>query len=207
MQKSRQQPKKQKRAPKRSEITSLYRNPAKSYRGQLVQPAQYVWGKFFPLTAAASVLATTVSGDPVSGVLGWAGRFQAIWNEYRVLAIQFHSHIAPYAAANGYATVVGFLDEKSNAAPTANEAREVNPEFVTTMPNSGDVVKNIITWRAVDLNDLGFSATTTGINIVWAKYYSDITAAELSSNFYAAAAGIGNVRPRFLIEFRGLKST
>lgn len=190
---------------------ALYRNLSalapRSYNGQLVLPPQWVWGApADATTSAGSVLSAVYSTDPVVGILGWAGRFQAMWDEYRVVGVEFHAHIynsGLAAAGIGPYVAVGWFDEISAAAPTANESRERELGFEAIVTAYTPKSKKM-RWRARDLNDLNFTATGTSFSPVSAKIYSDAAGGFGTPN---ASSKSASVRIKYLIEFRGLKST
>jgi len=196
----------QKKQPKRQNaISQLRRELPSSFANQLRIPAAWYPGQPNPLTAAASVIATSVGLDPTNQITGWVARFESTFDEYRVVEAKVEfSLTSPFVGGLYNAGLLNvWFDEKVAAAPTANEAKERTQSVQLPFSTFSGVTQKTIHWRAVDLLDLEFAPINTAVSPAYVKAYTDATWGALGS----ATVNIGLYRIFFKIEFRGLKST
>jgi hypothetical protein len=179
---------------------ALQAQAPRSYAGQVLFPPQWIWGPPLTMTCAASICANTISTDPVGFITGWANRFQATFDEYRVVGLRVHVQPA-FTLAGTNINCVCWFDEASAAAPTLNESKEKDSKMFLANPYVAKTL--IMRWKPHDLNDLNYQPTATSFNPVTFKFYTDVNWGVLS----CAAAQVASVRIEYLIEFRGLKST
>lgn len=195
-----QQQRKQKKSVRRSAVF----NPAVELSDRSAYPGQQVYramlfgtSGLIPTTVTTGVINNAI-GVSSADVTGFATRFGSTFDEYRILGVDCHIRCA--AATSGISFF--WFDEKSNAAATVNECYE---RVALSLPNTNANAKStaVMRWRARDLLDLQYTAIGTVATPVYFKIYTDL------ANFGApvAATNLWYIQFKFMIEFRGLKST
>lgn len=177
---------------------SVLYNTVRSYTGQAT------WK--FKVPGLATKLTSTVTtgvisnsyGISIANVLGFATRFGATFDEYRILRSEVQ--IRPISSLTG--VTVFFFDEKSATAPTANESTE---RVGMRVPNSNASDSSVLSmiWTARDLLDLEYTAIGTTVTPVYFKTYTDNNGWGTTT----VASDLWIVEPLITFEFRGLKSS
>jgi len=134
----------------------------------------------------------------VTDITGFSTRFGSTFDEYRILGVNVM--LRPVAVSTGVS--VAWFDEKSPAAPTANEAQERIGKRLTNT-NASDKSVCVMRWRARDLLDLEYQPISGTTTPVYWKLYTDLA----TWGSPGAATPLWIVEPVFLIEFRGIKSS
>lgn len=134
----------------------------------------------------------------LSGVTGLS-RYTNAWDECRIIRAEFE--IFPVGIASGI--TVFFFDEQTSTNPTANEAQE-RDTFKFQNTNS---FKNIhrLTWVPRDLGDLNFIPTVGSLAVPLAYFKAYTNNASFVSP--AVVTNLWIVKPTFIVEWRGVKST
>jgi hypothetical protein len=193
-----------KRSQKKSARSNAVFNPRvelsdrPAYRGQQVYRAMlFGTSGILPTTVGTGVINNAL-GVNTSDITGFATRFGSTFDEYRILGVDCQIRCA--AASSGVSFF--WFDEKSNASATVNECYE---RVTLNLPNTNANAKStaVLKWRARDLLDLQYTAIGTVATPVYFKIYTD------TANFGAPASvtNLWYVQFRFMVEFRGLKST
>jgi len=148
-------------------------------------------------TVATGVIANAIGIDSTQ-ITGFAARFGATFDEYRVLGADFK--ITPVSASTGVSKF--FFDEKASGNPTANEAQERNSVPLANT-NAMASSRRTMRWRAKDLLDLQYIATNSTATVAYFKTYTN------SATWGAptAVTALWLVEPTLICEFRGIKST
>jgi hypothetical protein len=131
-------------------------------------------------------------------ITGFASRFGSTFDEYRILGADVK--ITPLSASVGVTKF--WWDEKADASPTANEAQErVSTPLANT--NASAASSKIMRWRARDLLDLEYTPIGTDVKPAFFKVYTDTS----TWGAPTTVTDLWLIEPRFIVEFRGLKST
>jgi hypothetical protein len=202
-----QKMKRPQKQPARQKQMSLYKqlsaSAPKSHASMYVERRQWVFGAPVLLTASAgAIVAQAIGADPTASILGWA-RFSALFDEYRIIGVDCILIPLSDPASTNSCLLTGWWDEVSTAAPTANEAQERELDIMCPSVVGATYQTQKMSWRARDLADLKFVGTTTSFQPVTAKIYS----ANAVWGKLTGTTMVGIARLRFLLEFRGLKST
>jgi len=149
-------------------------------------------------TVTTGIIAYEGQISPPTIVNNFAGRFGATFDEYRVL----RAHIEMHAVGIYTGQTAFFLSEVALGTPIFNEAQERTSKLLN---NNNQVFKqstNVLKWVARDTSDLAWQSIGTNYNGVHYYVYTD------NANYGAptTVTQLWIVRPRVLVEFRGLKS-
>jgi len=146
-------------------------------------------------TVSTGVVAFVYSID-LAGVTGLT-RYTNAWDEYRMLRCDFD--IYPVVASTGICNF--WYDEKSGATPTANEAqeRDVNRVLITNSFKNNHTYQ----WVPRDITDILYTPSSSTTTVAYFKAFTNNTS--WASTVVATAIFV--VKPRFVIEWRGVKST
>jgi len=148
-------------------------------------------------TITTGVAAVPYEADVVSTVLGYGTRFSATFQEKRLIKCRFK--VTMLTVSTGL--LVSLFDEKVVSAPTANQSKEM--DVLSRVPITNAIPARSYTWRARDIDDLGFDPVATASTPVTFKVYTD------NANWGApiAVTQVAIIEPTFWVQFRGLKST
>jgi len=158
------------------------------------------------LDGAPVLMSTTVATGVIAQayqvqtgtINGFTTRFGSTFDEYRIVGANIK--VSPVSPTTGVSKV--WFDEKSNSAPTANEAQERTSTPLCNS-NAQSKAQRVFTWRAKDLLDLQYTAIGTVVNPVTFKLYTDLA----TWGAPAAVTAVWIVESEFFMEFRGIKST
>jgi len=160
-------------------------------------------------SSAGNVIAAASPIDPTNtggGVKNWATRFGNVFEEYRVVGVDYRVMPAiPDFNAGSSAICYVWYDETSTSTPTLAEAQEktstiVNLATTATLPsaaNNGYTIR----WRGRDFTDESWTATATSKVVASFKMYADQTV----SPYVPASLNVLVVQPIYHVEFRGIK--
>lgn len=149
---------------------------------------------FVVQTIAAGALAAVIPID-TTAVTNWV-EFAALFKEYAIVGARLELRPNAMATTSGYSAA--YLDETSNAAPTAS----------STLQNARVDMLNApvfrpggyhITWTPRDILDLDYVATGTNFTPVYLKLFTDV--ANFGSN--VATTGQWIITGSVAFEFRG----
>jgi hypothetical protein len=146
-------------------------------------------------TIAAGATATVIPLD-TTAVNGWAGRFAATFREYAIVGAALELRLNNVATTAGL--VLAFLDEVSNAAPTATMALDRARLDMTCGPLFVPKAYRM-KWVPRDLLDLDYTAIGTNFTPVWLKLFSSV--ADTQTN--VATTGQVLVTGTLALTFRG----
>lgn len=166
-----------------------------SFKGQVL--ASIIVPQFpvvYSTTVATGVISAALAVDPVTLSYGWATRFGALYEEFRIVkckaVINFFSSTNP-------GQINFWWDEVANTAPTVAAAAE---RTVLRLAAGSNQSRHVISWTPSDLKDLQYSPVGTSVNPVYLKIYTD------NANYGATAVATQYMTIQLLatIQFRGL---
>ncbi len=148
-------------------------------------------------TASTGVISAVISVDPVANVTNWATRFQALYEEFRVVkakaVINFFSSTNP-------GQLNFFWNETASTSPTATAAEERTVRRIAAGSNQQ---RHVMTWTPHDLKDLQYSPTQTSVTPVFFNCYTDNAsygASTVATQYFTAQILV-------TVQFRGLRTT
>jgi len=168
----------------------------RAYTGQVIQSMKMEGlPALVTVTTGTSAFALIASA---AGISNFSTRFASLFEEYRIVRIQFRVKFFNSTASG---IVITWFDEKSLIAPTLSEARtKSSPQRAVNLSRvNRDMV---LTWTphdTVDLQYLDTAASPIGYGAF--KLYTD------TANFgcLAGAGAICQVYPTYTVQFRGLR--
>jgi hypothetical protein len=123
-----------------------------------------------PVAVAAGAIAGVVNID-TSLVRAWATRFQTLFREFAIVGVRFEIRVTSTAAGQGLVLV--FVDETSNAAPTAaalDFAHVEVPLVASNVDSAGSLHK--LEWVAKSFADLTWVSTATAGTVAYLKVFA-----------------------------------
>jgi hypothetical protein len=150
-------------------------------------------------TVTTGLIASEQQISPPSTVSGWSSRFSTTFQEYRVISVTLEF----IAVAINPGVTSFFIYEGSSGlgTPTVTEASEIPGRWINN--NNQGASRHMLKWRAKDFTDASWRGISTGYNPFHWYAYTDAT------NFGSptTAQNLWIVRPRMVIQFRGMAST
>lgn len=147
---------------------------------------------------AAGAVAQVLNID-TSQVPNWATRFGATFKEFAIVGARFELRVTEVTAAP-QGMLLAYIDENSNAAPTAtavNYAHAEIPLVNTSADTTGSIHK--VEWVARSYADLTWDGIGTSGVVGYLKIFGNAANTGLS----ASTAGVVTVSGAFAVCFRG----
>jgi hypothetical protein len=147
------------------------------------------------LTIVAGALAGVIPIDTTI-INAFGARFGAVFKEYAIVGAKLELRPNNMAVTSGMTGA--YLDENSNAAPTAGTTANV-PRLDLLNAPLFDVKPYLLTWTPRDLLDLDYVPVATNFTPVWLKLFTD------QANFGSQATTTGQwvVTGSLAFQFRG----
>lgn len=128
----------------------------------------------------------------------WGSRFASLFKEFAIVGARFEIRSTTTSAGQGLA--LAYIDEQSNAAPTASAldyAHAEIPIVPQTIDSAGSM--HVVEWVARSYADLTWDLTSTAGTVAYLKVYANSTYTGTSASTTANLAIVGT----FAVAFRG----
>jgi hypothetical protein len=147
------------------------------------------------LGVAAGSLAQVIAIDPTL-VTNFAARFGATFKEYCVVGVRFElRNSASTTLPSGF--ILSYIDEESNAAPTASSVNYPHAE-VPLVASPSDGVMHTVSWVPRDYKDLQWTA----IGVTTTSAYMKLFGSTLTG-LQATTAAVVSYSGAIAVAFRG----
>lgn len=118
-------------------------------------------------TVTTGLVAGVFQFNPAAAVTNWSTRFQAVYEEYRIVKIRAQ---CDFCGSNIPGHMLAYFDEKNNVLPSNTSSSIRSP----SRQQLSSVTPHVMTWYAKDLIDLNYTPTDAATyDPVFLKTYTD----------------------------------
>ncbi len=110
-------------------------------------------------------------GNPTAMITNFSTRWSTCFREYRVVGVRWETRLNTTGASPGSIWV--WMDEKDSNAPSSSDAATAARAELSLQSNTGtNAYLARGKWKANDLVDFNFTATSTGVNPLYLKLFA-----------------------------------
>ncbi len=136
-------------------------------------------------------------GNPTAMITNFSTRWSTCFREYRVVGVRWESRLNTTGAFPGAIWI--WMDEKDSNAPSSSDAATASRSELSLQANTGTYAYLARgKWKAWDVTDFGFTATSTGVNPLYLKLFAGSI-----SGTSGSSAGTVLTSCTIRIQFRG----
>ena len=138
-----------------------------------------------PIAPAAAIVASGALAGVInidsSLITNFASRFASLFKEFAIVGCRFEIRVTGTSAAQGL--LLAYIDENSNAAPTAAAVNYAHAEVpFVAYPGDDRGSLHVVEWMAKSYEDLTWDATSTTGLVAYLKLYCSVAATGTTSS-------------------------